>query len=116
MHISATQEVHLTLACCPADRRLWVHDGAEEVNRLIPVTNFYNELMLQKQIRDPKLALEARRLFEDLTAYSDADLTRAFFTYNRLRSKVHLEGVLEPERAGKRSFVTLFRSLFRRPA
>jgi hypothetical protein len=114
MHSAAAQEERLTLAVCPSDRRLWVHDG--EVNRLIPVTNYYNELMLQKKIRDPKIALDARRLFAELDTYSDADLTRAFVTYNQIRSKVRVEGLLEPDRPAKRSVAGLFRSLFGRPA
>jgi hypothetical protein len=114
MHLSGSPEVLLTLALCSTDRRLWIHDGIEEVNHLIPVTNFYNELMLQKQIRDPKIALNSRRLFEKLEAYSDTDLTRAFASYNRLRSKVRLEGVVEPLRSGKRPLTGLFRSLFGR--
>jgi hypothetical protein len=81
-----------TLALCPNDRRLWIFDAAHQVNRPIPVTNFYNELMLHKNIRDPNIALNAGRLFDDLRAYSDADLAGAFRSYNRLRAKVENSG------------------------
>jgi hypothetical protein len=95
----ASAAARFVLALCAADRRLWVHDGASLVNRLIPVTNFYNEIMLQKNIRDPKIALESRRLFSDLGSFTDADLSRAFQTYNALKSRVHIEGVVHPEAA-----------------
>jgi hypothetical protein len=89
----------LVLAVCAADWRLWVHDAAALVNRLIPVTNFYNEIMLHKNIRDPKTALDSRRLFADLGTFSDADLSRAFQTYNALKTKVHVDGAVHPEAA-----------------
>lgn len=100
----------LVLAVCAADRRLWVHEGTTLVNRLIPVTNFYNEIMLHQGIRDPKIALESRRLFTDLGAFSDADLTRAFGTYNTLRAKVHVDGAVRAERSEPRGLVAALRT------
>jgi hypothetical protein len=47
--------------------------------------------MLQKKIHDPKIALDAKRLFSDLSTYTDAALSRAFSSYNQLRRKVVLE-------------------------
>ncbi|MBI3111465.1 MAG: hypothetical protein HYZ01_07825 [Ignavibacteriales bacterium] len=81
----------LSLAICQADKRLWIHDTVSGINHPIPVTNFYNELMLHKNIRDPKVALEPNRFFGDLPRYSDLDLTKAFITYNGLRTKIVLE-------------------------
>jgi hypothetical protein len=89
----------LVLALCAPDRRLWVHTAASLVNRLIPVTNFYNEIMLHKNIRDPKVALDSRRLFTDLGSFTDGDLARAFETYNALKTKVHVDGPVRPEAA-----------------
>ncbi|MDE3057423.1 MAG: hypothetical protein KGJ59_05655, partial [Bacteroidota bacterium] len=48
----------LVLAACPSDKRLWIYDGSDGVVHLIPVTNFYNELMMHKRVRDPEIALE----------------------------------------------------------
>lgn len=89
---------HFVLAICAADKRLWVYDEDTQVNHLIPVTNFYNELMLHKNIRDPKIALDSARFFTDLAKYTDADLTYAFLTYNKLKTKVEVRGVLMAER------------------
>jgi hypothetical protein len=108
----AGESGRLVLAVCAADRRLWVHDEATRVNRLIPVTNFYNEIMLHKNIRDPKIALDSRRFFADLGSYSDADLALAFRTYNALKTKVHVDGAVEPEARERTGVLHKLKNLF----
>jgi hypothetical protein len=76
------------LGICRADRRLWIFDGTPMTCRPIPVTNYYNELMLLKQIRDPGIALVSGKLFERLDGYDDGDLAGAFLAYNRIRTKI----------------------------
>jgi len=76
------------LAFCVRDRRLWVFDALKGTNVPLPVTGYYNELMLQAKIQDPGIALQSRRLFSDLDTYSDVLLTRAFEAYNRTRHRV----------------------------
>ncbi|MDP2884120.1 MAG: hypothetical protein Q8P51_03765 [Ignavibacteria bacterium] len=80
----------LILAFCVTDRRLWVYDQQTGINHLMPVMGYYNELMLQKRVQDPKIALNSKRLFTDLDTYGDSALTRAFSSYNRMRTKVLL--------------------------
>jgi len=92
--MSTTSGRQLVLALCAPDQRLWVYDARSGVNRPIPVTSFYNELMLQSEVQDRTVALNARRLFTDIGAFSDAALTRAFSTYNKLRTTVPLENPL----------------------
>jgi hypothetical protein len=104
MHSTAPEAGRLVLALCATDRRLWVYDPTTGVNRLIPVTNFYNELMLHKNIREPEIALNSRRLFTDLPRFSDSDLAYAFLTYNKIRTKVHVSGTIEADRKEKRGF------------
>ena len=114
MHPVEAAADRLVLALCTADRRVWVFDSSTGVNRLIPVTNYYNELMLHKNIRDPKIALESRRLFSDVSAYTDADLTYAFFTYNKIKTKVHVQGAIEPDQKESRGLAARFLKLFSR--
>jgi len=102
----------LVLVLCRNDKRVWVYDEATGVNHPIPVTNFYNELMLHKHIRDPRIALDAQRLFSDLQTYSDAELTRAFSTYNRLRTKIVLNDTLQLEQPKRPSLWQRFGSFF----
>lgn len=81
----------MVLAICSLDRRLWVSDEQTQVNHPVPITNFYNELMFQQHIRDPKIALHPERLFSSLNAYQDEALIGAFRSYNMIRTKVLLE-------------------------
>ena len=68
--------------------------------------------MLHKNIRDPKIALDSRRLFSELQSYSDADLTYAFLTYNKLKTKVRLPESVTPDRPGRKGLLQKFRGLF----
>lgn len=86
--MSTTAGQRFVLAVCSHDKLLWVYDEKTKVNHPIPPTNFYNELMLHKNIRDPKIALDSKRLFTDLATYLDRDLMLAFVTYNKLRAKI----------------------------
>jgi hypothetical protein len=101
----------LVLAVCAYDKRLWIYEQDTEINHLIPVTNFYNELMLHKNIRDPKIALDSKRLFTELEKYSDADLTYGFLTYNKLRTKVRVEGKIEAGHSLKKSLLKRLTSI-----
>lgn len=81
----------IVLAIAPQEQRIWLHDGGRRMNHLIPITNFYNELMLHKRIRDPKIALKSSLLFSQLDNYSDADLREAFLAYNKRKKKVEVQ-------------------------
>lgn len=103
-------ETHV-LAIAPPEKRLWLFDGELLMNHLIPITNYYNELMLYKNIRDPKVALKSGLLFDQLERYSDADLRAAFIAYNSVRKKVNLriEDATEEEKGLKSFFRRLMR-------
>lgn len=87
------------LGICRADRRLWIFDGGPMTCRPMPVTNYHNELMLLKHIRDPEIALVSAKLFELLDDYSDGDLVNAFRAYNRISAKID-PGGSSPEDSG----------------
>ena len=104
----------LVLALCAKDRRFWVYDEESGINHLIPVTSFYNELMLQKNVHDPATVLQSNRLFTDLALHSDAALTAAFSSYNRMRRKVALgEPLVVPKEAGTSWVKRATRRLFK---
>ena len=102
------------LATCAADRRIWIYGGKTSVCRPVPVTNYYNELMLLKKIRDPDTALVSARLFDHLDGYSSADLASAFVAYNRVRTKIELPGTAAGAPGQGRGVVRRFLSLFSR--
>jgi hypothetical protein len=94
----------LRLAIARQEKRLWLHDAATMMNHLIPITNFYNELMRQKNIRDPKIALTTKLFWDELEKYSIGDLRAAFIAYNKVRKKVDVkvEEVVVEEKGLKR--------------
>lgn len=100
LRMMTTHRRPLVLAICAGDEKLWIYDSATGMNHPIPHTNFYNELMLHKRIRDPETALDPKRLFADLQSHTDADLISAFQSYNQVRTKIPLEDeiVIPPER------------------
>jgi len=105
-------EAGVTLAFAPAEKRIWIHERSTGIVRLIPITNYYNELMIHKGIRDPRVALAPSLLWENLNSFSDGDLLHAFVSYNAIRRRVPLHPDSPPVR---RSGIPLFiRQLFRR--
>ncbi len=78
------------LVIAPAHKKLWLYENESGVNHLIPLTNFFNELMGVKRIRDPKIALKPSAFFEDHHKYSDADLADAFASYNKYMHKLNI--------------------------
>ncbi len=91
---------NIVLACAKGDKRIWVYDGQSGIVHLIPITNFYNELMLLKNIRDPKIALRPTKFFDDLDTYSDDELRMTFMNYNKLRPKVSVAMPVEVQHNG----------------
>lgn len=71
-------------------KKIIVTDLKNGYNALIPVSNYYNELMFVKNIRDPKTALKPQLLFNEIEKYSDRDLAEAFIYYNKLFRRVNL--------------------------
>lgn len=84
----------VVLALSREERRLWIYDGSSGMNLLIPVTNYYNEVMLEKKIRDPKVALNPNMLFDAFGSYSDAELRGAFIAYNSFKRRVDIAAPL----------------------
>lgn len=101
-----------TLAIAAGERRLWVHDRSTGMVIPIPVTNFYNELMLTRQIRDPAIALRSQLLFESHRDYTDRDLKAAFLAYNAVKRRVDVEPA--PEVPRKVGLPAVLHNLFRK--
>lgn len=101
------------LAFAPAHRKIWLHESESGVNHLIPLTNYYNELMRFKRMKDPKQALNPKLMFEKLNEFTDDELMNAFVLYNKyMRRFPHdFSKYLEPQqqKETKRKFKGLFR-------
>ncbi len=112
------REVHLiknkiVLAIDSGEKRIWCYDARTGVNHIIPVTNFYNEIMRVKGIKDPALTLNSGRLFTHLTEFTDREIGQGFLLYNKYLNKIELDYSLfseKKEKAKKRGFI--FNSVF----
>lgn len=100
------------LAISTEDKRLWVFDAATGIVHLLPITNFYNELMLLKGIRDPGIALRSGLFFEKHASYSDEELRTTFVAYNKLKRRIDIHPV-EP-RPARRGVTAFLGGIFRR--
>ena len=86
----------LVLVISPAARALWLFDAISMMNRLLPITNFYNELVMSLGIRDPRIALDHARLFNETASFSDDDLRAAFVRYNSAFRKIDPDRLAAP--------------------
>jgi hypothetical protein len=113
---SRVREVHLVkneivLAIAPIHKKIWVYNSRSGINHFVPVTNFYNEMILLTEIKDPVIALNPGRLFTNLDEFTDEQLATGFFTYNRHWKRVELDyhiTELKNEKK-KKSFLDLFK-------
>ena len=103
---------NVTLGFGILERRIWVHERSGGMVHLIPITNYYNELMRHKQIRDARVALSSSSFWDDLDRYSADDLRAAFVSYNTLRRRVDLQA--DAVATGARTVGTFLRDLLRR--
>lgn len=83
------------LAVSTTTKKIWLHDFSSGVNHLIPLTNFYNELMAIKKIRAPGIALKPARFFSELNTYSSQELGTAFISYNKYLKRLNLNLKIE---------------------
>ncbi len=111
------REVHLiknkvVVAIAPQSRRLWVYESDTGINHLIPQTNFYNEIMRVKNERDPRIALDVKRLFTHNNELSDKEIVQGFLTYNKYLNKIKIDYSLftktETKEEKKKSFFNFF--------
>ncbi|RPI73621.1 MAG: hypothetical protein EHM47_05785 [Ignavibacteriales bacterium] len=99
------------LAIAPFHKKIWLHEYGSGVNYLIPVSNFYNELMRVCSIKDTKVALNPSSFFETLNNYKDEELMVTFFSYNRYIKRINIEETIpvNPIVQKKKNLFSIFR-------
>jgi hypothetical protein len=98
------------LALAPFHKKIWLYSYIDGVNHIIPVTNFYNYIMMIKKNRDSKTALNPALMFKLMDEFTDLELKSAFVAYNNYFNRVSLR--LEPhieKKKSKRNFWNLFK-------
>lgn len=78
------------LVFAASESKIWLHNTATGVNLLIPLSNYYNNLMLLKNERKSSVALNPKLFFNNLEAYDNEELVSAFIMYNKYMKRVQL--------------------------
>lgn len=87
-----------TLVIDSSAKKIWMNDFKTGINHIIPLTNFYNELMRFKNIREQNIALNPGRFFNDLEKYSEEDLLSAFLMYDKYMNRFNLQQKIFPQK------------------
>lgn len=93
----AANNGELVLAISEANRSIWLYDSKSEVNHIIPVTNFINELLrlvrhaLACYYIDKKQGLDLDYIFSNLQLFTLEDIKQALIEYNKHWRKINLE-------------------------
>ena len=71
------------LAVVPEEKKIWLYESVSGVNHLIPISNYYNSLMLYRSERNAEKVLNPNLFFDNLGIYNDLELKSAFELYNK---------------------------------
>ncbi|MDR3665865.1 MAG: hypothetical protein P4L35_03370 [Ignavibacteriaceae bacterium] len=71
------------LAVVPEEKKIWLYESSSGVNHLIPVSNYYNSLMLYRNERNAEKVLNPNLFFNNLGLYNDLELKSALEIYNK---------------------------------
>lgn len=114
---SFVREIHLiknklVLAIAPVHKRIWVYDADSEINFIIPVTNYYNEVFRIAINKDKKSLPNIAEFFNNLDNFSDEILGQGFLSYNKYLNKINLDYKIfqksEKKDDKKKSFFSFF--------
>ncbi len=87
--IFSKKESNLVLVISPSDKKIWLHEVDSGINHIIPITNFFNELLRRRKgIVDRVSGLNVNFIFENIGKFTDADINNAFISYSKLFGKV----------------------------
>lgn len=93
---SFIREIHLiqnelVLAIAHVHKKIWIYNSKSGINHFVPVTNYYNELMLLLENKDAEMALNPGRLFTHTNEFTDEQLAQGFLVYNKHWNRVELD-------------------------
>jgi hypothetical protein len=93
---SNVREVHLirdeiVLVIAPVHKKVWVYNSRSGINHFVPVTNYYNEMMILMNNKNADTALNPGRLFSNLNEFTDEQLVQGFLVYNKYWQRVELD-------------------------
>lgn len=71
------------LAISVGEKKIWLYEFNSGINHLIPVSNYYNSLMLYRNERNAEKVLNPNLFFNNLGEFNDNELASAFILYNQ---------------------------------
>lgn len=89
------------LAVCPLSKKIWLHEYETQVNYIIPLSNFFNELMRVRKIKDEKSLQSPSSFFMQIEKYSDYEIKLAFLLYNKYIKRFNFGDILESLLSGE---------------
>lgn len=75
------------LSISPAKKVLWLHHANSGFNQLLPITQFYDELLRTKHIRDARLISHPSSFFDRIDEFSDDEYIKALLEYDKKASR-----------------------------
>ncbi len=95
------------LAVAPSLKRIWLYEYETGINYLIPLSNFFNELVRSKNIQSQEIVVNPNYLFTNLNKFKDEDFIRGLYFYNKYIRRLDIKIELS-ERPKSRSIFGLF--------
>lgn len=81
----------IVLVIAPTHKKIWVYNDDSGINHFVPITNYYNELMIIIKDKNPETALNPSRLFDNLNEFTDEQLVQGFLAYNKHWNRIELD-------------------------
>lgn len=93
---SEIREIHLikneiVIAIAQVHKRIWVYENKSGINYFIPVTNFFNEIIRVREIREAKNLPKPDSIFTDTNSFSDKEIAQGFLLYNKHWKKLEID-------------------------
>ena len=107
----AIKEDEYLLAVCPLSKKIWLHEYKSQVNHIIPLSNFFNELMRLRNVKDEKSLQNPSNFFNEINSYSEIEIKTAFLLYNKYLKRFELNDILIESEKQKRSIKFFGRGL-----
>lgn len=93
---SEIREIHLikneiVIVIAPVHKRIWVYENKSGINYFIPVTNFFNEIIRIRAIKDAKNLPKPNSIFTDTNSFSNEEIAQGFLLYNKHWKKIEID-------------------------
>jgi hypothetical protein len=89
---------------------IWLYEASSGINHIIPVSNFYGNLMMVKGIKKHEKVSNPSLFFNDISGFTDNDLTAAFILYNKNMRRFVIDHLYERavRKEEEKSFIKKF--------